>query len=238
MEAFFLVLDVLDAIYLRRSIREFKDEKIPVEILEIILNAARFAPSPENSQQWRFIISRDSELKKIVADICQERAQDIFGGQPYETTQERMWYLPERIRLRALETTINGELFRYPEKADVLIFSCYSDRFHDIPFPDSIYVTGTSSLVSLSMAIQNMLLAATALGIGCGFMAIPFGDKRYSPILIELLGIPPSWKPLTVLCLGIPKKTRIIGPSRFPLEAIVFDEQWGRPYKRISFKEE
>lgn len=230
-------MDVLDAIYSRRSIREFKeDEKVSDKILEKILDSARFAPSPENSQQWRFIISRNSELKKIVADICQERAQDIFGGQPYETTQERMWYLPERIRLRALESAIDGSLFRYPEKSDVLIFCCYSDSFHDIPFPDSIYVTGISSLVSVSMAIQNMWLAATALGVGCGFMAIPFGDKRYSPILIELLGIPPSWKPLTVFCLGIPKRKRNLGPARYPIEAIAFDEQWGRPYKRTALR--
>jgi len=225
-------LDVMEAIYSRRSIREFKEgEKISDEFLEKILDAARFAPSPENSQQWRFIVSKDQALKKIVADICEERAQDIFGGQPYETTQERMWYLPKKIRLRALETAINGQLFRYPEKADILIFCCYSDCFHDIPFPDAIYVTGTSSLVSLSMAIQNMWLVATAHEIGCGFMAIPFGDKRYTPILTELLGIPSSWKPLTVFCLGIPKRARIKGPARFPLDSIVFDEQWGRPYK-------
>ena len=230
---------MIEAIYSRRSIREFKeDEKIPDKIIEKILDAARFAPSPENSQQWRFIVSRDSELKKIISDICQERAQDIFGGQPYETTQERMWYLPKRIRLRALESVINGELFRYPEKADVLIFCCYSDSFHDIPFPDSIYVTGVSSLVSISMAIQNMWLVATAYGVGCGFMAIPFGDKRYTPIVAELLGIPSSWKPLTVFCLGVPKRTRIKGPARFPLEAIVFDEQWGRPYKLKTIGEE
>jgi len=225
-------MDIIEAIYSRRSIREFKeDEKVSDEILEKILDAARFAPSPENSQQWRFIVSRDKDLKKIVADICQERAQDIFGGQPFETTQERLWYLPEKIRIRALETAINGTLFRYPEKADILIFCCYTDCFHDIPFPDSIYQTGISSLVSLSMAIENMWLVATSKGIGCGFMAIPFGDKRYAPILTELLGIPPSWKPLTAFCLGIPEKPRIKGPARFPLEAIVFDEQWGRPYK-------
>jgi len=225
-------LDIFEAIYSRRSCRDFDVNKtITEESLEKILETARFAPSPENTQQWRFIVSRDSELKKLISDISQERAQDVFGGQPYEIIQGRVWYLPEKVRLQTLERAINGTLFQFPEKSDALIFCCYTDSFHDNAFPDFIYTSGLSSLISLSMAIQNMWLAATVLGIGCGFMTIPFGDKRYSQILHDLLGVPISWKIITVLCLGMPEKKNLLAPSRFPLKEIVFDELWGRPYK-------
>jgi len=57
----------------RRSIREFTGEKIPDEHIEMILEAARHAPSPENMLMMRFVVIRDDqEMKEFLADIAQE----------------------------------------------------------------------------------------------------------------------------------------------------------------------
>ena len=62
------LLNVREAIVNRRSIRKFKEDPIPDELLFEILETARWSPSPGNSQPWRFIIIKDRlTLRKIVA---------------------------------------------------------------------------------------------------------------------------------------------------------------------------
>jgi len=60
-------MDVMEAIRLRRSIRKFKEEPIPEEYLEELLEAARLAPSGTNIQPWRFIVVESEEAKKKLA---------------------------------------------------------------------------------------------------------------------------------------------------------------------------
>ncbi|MBU7048220.1 MAG: nitroreductase family protein, partial [Theionarchaea archaeon] len=73
-------MEIFEAIRTRRSIREFTGEKIPDEDLEKILDAARYAPSPENMQMWRYVIVRDDqELKDFIAEVSKNAASEVFG---------------------------------------------------------------------------------------------------------------------------------------------------------------
>jgi nitroreductase len=60
-------MEVFEAIRNRRAVRQFKPEVIPDDILLKILEAARWAPSPFNTQPWEFIIIRDKETLKSIA---------------------------------------------------------------------------------------------------------------------------------------------------------------------------
>ncbi len=106
-------LDFFTAIRRRRSIREFTGEKIPDEDIERIIDTARYAPSPENFQNVRYILIRkDEDLKKTIADICQEASSELFGSAPYELTQGRLWYMPESRRPATFKEMRDGSLFR------------------------------------------------------------------------------------------------------------------------------
>jgi len=61
------VMDVLEAIRTRRSIRKFRPKPIPNEKLKIILEAGRLAPSAGNRQPWFFVVVKDSERKRVLA---------------------------------------------------------------------------------------------------------------------------------------------------------------------------
>lgn len=58
---------VLEAIYKRRSIREYTDKEIPLEKLQEIIKAGIWAPSGLNNQPWRFVIVRNKKIKEQIA---------------------------------------------------------------------------------------------------------------------------------------------------------------------------
>jgi nitroreductase len=227
-------LQVMKHVWSRRSIREFTGEKIPDEHIEFILEAARHAPSPENMLMVRFIIIRDDQdTKEFLADIAQENAQTVFGAAPFELTSGRNWYIDDQFRAAVFSRLREGELFRYPEKSDTVIIVCASNAWNDAV---KLYPNELFGSVVAGMAIQNMWMVASAMGYGCGYEALVCSDPRHAQLIRDRLGIPPIWTPLTAFCIGVPVSARALGPSRPPLEGLMYDERWGKPYKRLAFR--
>lgn len=61
-------LDVLEAILSRRSIRKYLDKSVPDDLIRKVLEAGRWAPSGGNRQPWKFIVIRDKEVKRRIAE--------------------------------------------------------------------------------------------------------------------------------------------------------------------------
>ncbi len=61
-------MNVLKVIKERRSVRRYKPDPIPDEVLIRVLDAARFSPSGKNLQPWKFILVRDDKVKKRLAE--------------------------------------------------------------------------------------------------------------------------------------------------------------------------
>ena len=66
-------MNVIEAIKTRRSVRKYKPEPISEEHLKTILEAARLAPSAGNKQPWKFVVVRDNETKKILAEKARKQ---------------------------------------------------------------------------------------------------------------------------------------------------------------------
>ena len=229
-------MSAIELIRERRSIREFTGEKLPDEHLELILEAGRHAPSPENMLMIRFVVIRDDqEMKEFLADTAQEMAQTAFGGAPFELTSGRNWFISDPYRAAVYARLRDGELFRYPEKSDAVIIVCASEVWHDAGY---LYPNELFGSVVAGMAITNMWLVATELGYGCGYEALVCSDPRHAKLLRDRLGIPPTWTPLTAFCIGVRVNPRALGPSRPPLEGLYYQERWGNPYKRMAFRKE
>jgi nitroreductase len=62
-----LVMDIVEAIKARRDVSKFKPEPVPEQVVQLIFNAVRLAPSVNNMQPWRFVLVTDEELKVKVA---------------------------------------------------------------------------------------------------------------------------------------------------------------------------
>lgn len=63
-------MDVFEAIKGRRSIRAYKDKDVPAEVVEKLIDAARWAPSAGNIQPWEFIVVRNPETKRKLAEAA------------------------------------------------------------------------------------------------------------------------------------------------------------------------
>jgi nitroreductase len=61
-------MDLMEAIKTRRSIRKYKSTPVPESLLKDVLNAARLAPSADNSQPWKFVVVRDEQTKLRLAN--------------------------------------------------------------------------------------------------------------------------------------------------------------------------
>jgi nitroreductase len=71
-------MKIFEAIRKRRSVRGYLDKPIPEEALVRILEAGRLAPSAKNRQEWRFIIVKDSKVRKMLAKAANDQS---FVGQ-------------------------------------------------------------------------------------------------------------------------------------------------------------
>ncbi|MFW9934603.1 MAG: nitroreductase family protein [Candidatus Thorarchaeota archaeon] len=227
---------LVELIRMRRSMRHMTGERIPDQDLELILDAARYAPSPENMQMWRYVLIReDEEMKRIIADISQEAARYVFGNFPYESTQGRLWYVPDASRPGIYEEMRDGSLFRYPEKADAVIVCCASETWHD---STGRYPNELCGSVVIGMGVMNMWLIAHSMGYACAYQAVAFADKRHVEFICDKIGVPRTWTPIAAFCIGVPEKPRMLGPSRWPLEGSFYAERWGTPYQRLAFRQQ
>ncbi|MFP4400118.1 MAG: nitroreductase family protein, partial [Desulfonatronovibrio sp.] len=73
-------MDVMDALFTRRSIRKYKDKPVADEQVKTILEAAMMAPSAGNAQPWQFVICRDKETMARIKEI-----------NPYAAMAEQAW---------------------------------------------------------------------------------------------------------------------------------------------------
>jgi nitroreductase len=67
-------MDIYEAIRMRKSVRAFKNEDVPDEVLSRILDAARLAPSANNFQEWRFVVVRDAKTRRKIAQAACRQA--------------------------------------------------------------------------------------------------------------------------------------------------------------------
>lgn len=231
--------DVLvDLLRTRRSERRFTGERIPDEHLEKILDVLRYAPSPENMQMWKYIVIReDDKMKKLLADTAQVISATVFGSYPYEATTGRLWYMPSQNRAATFEEMRDGSLFRYPEKADVVILGLGSRSWQDASIMYDMTLFGS---VVVAMGMFSAWLVAHSLGYGCAWQAFPLADDRIQELICDQLGIPRTWQPVGTLNIGVIEggaaARRMLGPSRWALDGTVCSERWGNPYERLAFR--
>ena len=143
----------------RRSVRKYQDRPVERALIEQILEAARWAPSPHGRQPWRFVVLTRREIKERLADRMGNTWQRELemDGQSEEIVAIRMRKSRERII-----------------HAPVIIIPClYLEDLDRYPDERREADEKIMAIQSLGAAIQNMLLMTYELGLDGGWMCAP-----------------------------------------------------------------
>jgi nitroreductase len=221
-ETYTLAEATMKVIQDRRSIREWTDEPVSEEDLQMILEAGRQAPSGENAQPWRFIIVRDPETRKKLGALAGGGSGRRFTAEfVTNQMQERFASLQDEAKKKAaFEKLTSGQVSAFLANAPLNILVCGKKDVWDTPY-------------DTSAAIENMLLMVTALGLGACWVIAPCIDIRDEERLKQLLGIPSEIKAVSLISIGRPTRPHRQRP-RLPMNQLVFSERWGDPYYKDS----
>ena len=197
-------ISLFEAMHSQRAIRHFTTEPVPDEAIDTLLRSAIRAPNGGNQQAWHFLVIRDREAKRRLGE----------------------WYLAawsaafteERKHLQAYRS--GADLGHGMADIPVVILACIS---HDDPGRDAGSVTGGASIYP---AVQNIMLAARALGLGTVLTTL---HTKYESEVKEFFGIPDSVETAALIPVGYPAEGEHFGGSRRrPFDEVTSYDRWGQ----------
>lgn len=194
-----------DVVLSQRACRHFSDRPVDDTLVAQCLLAATHAPSAENLQPWVFVVVRDPDRRAAVGDLMRQVWR--HAGRPHSEGR-----LPAAL-LADVDSGAEGAIAAAP----VLVVACGDAAVGlEQTLPSSIFP-----------AVQNLLLAATALGLGSAMttLATLAGDR-----LSALLDLPATVRPMALTPLGWP--ARPLGPPRrLPVSARAHRDRYGQPFE-------
>ena len=207
--------DLFEAIHTQRAIRRFKPDPVPRELVHEVLKAAIRAPSASNTQPWRFVVVTDPDLREKLGLLYSE-AQDRRDAR---NAQLGIEHATQSDQVGASADYLRDHMGQVP----VLVLVC-------IPRGDS-----PASMVrwaSIYPAVQNLMLAARALGLGT---VITTGHHHVEEEVRALLGLPEDMDIAAMVPMGFPSDEEHFGGGRRkPVEEVTFHDRWGNPWTAAS----
>lgn len=216
-------MDVVDAIKERKSIRAFKPDPVPLDIIKKIMEQALRAPSWANTQPWEFAVATGKKLEEIEEGFVKKGLQEPYSevARPYEFPE------PYMGRIRALQPKDREELTKEEWDARTM------DNFRHYGATTCIYLLvgkpffqqskgiNVWSLYDSGSAVQNIMLLATNYGLGTVAQA---QAVVYPDIVRKVLGIPEDKLIALGIAIGYPDWDNPINKSRTarePLDEVV-----------------
>jgi F420 biosynthesis protein FbiB-like protein len=209
-------VEFFEVVHTQRSIRKFKPDPVPDEAIWKMIDAAIRAPSGGNTQPWAWLIIRDEERKKVLADAVRGNLGDL------EKALEAAEQLPteSQRRMRRASVTFRSDVAAAP----VIIIPCLVNP--SSPSGDMNSIWAGSSIYG---AVQNMMLAARAQGLGTVL-------TTFNIVLEDLIrkeyGLPDDARPVAVIPVGYPDGHNFGSTTRKPVDTVTYWDGWGNQKQR------
>jgi nitroreductase len=225
-------IGLFDAIYSARALRRLKPDPVPEDVITRVLDAAIRAPSAGNAQNWIFLVVRDAELKRALG-VIYRKASDIASAM-YQA-RGRPAHMSEEQYQRMMSS--GAYLWDHMGEAPVLLIPCQRERptppratlpqamqgFHDGELAYAERIRGAS----IYPAVQNIILACRALGLGT---LITTNHIRCEDEVKALLGIPDEVATYAMMPIGYPRGK--FGPlARRPVAEVAYADRWGAGWR-------
>lgn len=205
-------MGLFDVMYNCRAMRRLDTAEVPEELLVKLVDAANQAPSGSNMQNGRWIVVRDPAIKKKLADLNRKGVEAYIGPQA-----DRPGSLPhqsEAKRKRMLDSVLWQ--MEHMHEIPALIIACLE---YGQPVDDAAVQLGGGSIWP---GVQNLLLAARALGLGAAPTTLGLMNQK---AVREALGMPETMGALCLIPVGYPLGK--FGPvTRKPVAEIMRFDTW------------
>jgi nitroreductase len=207
--------DVFEIMGSMRAMRRLRPDPVPDALIAKILRAGISAPNGGNVQKWRFLVIKDQAIKKGV-QVWYKKAFDEVIGPRYLASEPPPGVTKEKyLRQHAAVEYLTDHFHEAP----VWIVACQEDG----PNPNRM------SGASIYPAVQNMLLAARALGLGATLTTRHLLFEKESE---KALGLPAGVHSYAILPIGYPMGR--FGPvGRGELKQFVYQDKWGQAYPGV-----
>ncbi len=179
-------MQILEAIAGRRSLRRFAPRELPRDLVSGLIAAACAAPAPHHSRPWRFVeVTPAARPRLIEAMAAAWRADLEADGRPPQAIERPL----ARSRRQLTD-------------APLLLLACLTEEGErEWPDPRRRAAERDMYVQSLGAALQNLLLAAHARGLGGYLKGAPLFCRD---AVTEALDLPPGWQPAFLVLLGYP----------------------------------
>lgn len=198
-------MDIVEAIWTTRAMRRLDPSRpVPDLDLRLILEAAAMAPSGGNSQPVRWLVVRDASLRARLGELYRPIARKTFLRNYEEPAKS------DPVVARMLGSALH--LADHMGEAPVLLIPCAPAgrvRIEGAVYP----------------AIQNLMLAARARGLGTTLTSVHRDDEQ--PVK-DLLGVPDEFQTFAIIPLGYPLGRWGV-PARLPIAETIHEDRWGNP---------
>ena len=205
----------LDFIYKRKSIRDYKDAVIPKEDILKMLDAATHAPSPKHQQNWHFVVVQDKEIINKMAEAVSKSHEYIASLTKNEDEKKKfMRVLPYYINFQRASCAILVYANEYKMVEEKILRE--NNVGEDII---EVMKSTQSAAQGIGAAVENFMLAATAMGYGTCYMTGPAHTKKEIEEIINFEK--PEYSLMSIISLGVPADETPDSPKRKPLEEVV-----------------
>jgi nitroreductase len=206
-------MDFFDVVTTQRAIRRLKPDPIPDAVLRQIIDSAICAPSGGNRQRGSFVVVLDAAKRARLGELYRQAWGELMKVPYYAGAAKEPPDSPAGKMLASAR-----HLSEHLGEVPVLVLAC-------IALDPGINPTLTTG-ASIYPAVQNIMLAARALGIGSCITTIH--RFRDAPVK-ELLGIPADVETAALIPLGYPLG-KFGRPPRRPVREVAFADSWGTPF--------
>jgi F420 biosynthesis protein FbiB-like protein len=187
---------------LRQSVRRFAAQAVDREVIERILTSASWAPSAHNRQPWRFVVLTRHEDKLALANAMGARLREdrLADGDP----------------VSVVEADVSRSKSRITDAPVVILVFMTMEEMDSYPDVRRREAERTMAVQGTAMAMQNLLLAAHAEGLGACVMCAPLFCPE---VIMNVVDPPTEWSPQALITLGTAAFVRERKPRK-PLSEI------------------
>ena len=218
-----LTMPLAEAMRSQRAIRRLHFDPVDPAVLREVLSLALKAPTSSNSQDWAFVVVNDAEQKRRLVRSYQRISKLLNGFARRTTTDEAM-----RRQLKVSEW--QGE---HLHEMPTLVVACYrrTPKHQPVGWPQ---IRVSSFYGSVYPAVQNLLLACRAVGLGASLQTLPLW---LVPRTRRVLELPPEMVPVCVIPIGWARGR--YGPTqRPPVDDVVHVDRFGhQPWRSVHADE-